>query len=85
MEHSIHLGAGYFIEGVSPTSTSAIVKKTHAVSQNILQVDDGGDEDDNGDSDDSDDTFDVGDAVGKGLALVKQVCDIFMASFINFI
>jgi hypothetical protein len=74
---SVHLGAGHFVEGVSPTSRSAIMKKVWHAPQNA-SIDDAGLSDDNSSDPDSGDEgdggdFDVGDAVGKALALVNQV------------
>jgi hypothetical protein len=88
MEHSIHLGAGHFIEGVSPMSRSAITKKVqHAPTKNsadhkthhhgLFDADLAFDEVDpggNGSDEDQMEDFDIGDAVGKALALVNQVC-----------
>jgi hypothetical protein len=67
MEHSLHLGAGHFIKGVSPTSSRKILKK-------VQHGGDNGDEDgDNiGDEEDSVE-FEVADSIGKALALRNQV------------
>ena len=69
MEHSVHLGAGHFVNGISPTSMSKVVKKVQSISHR--NSDDGGGDDD--DDDDDDDEFDTGDSVGKALGLIKQV------------
>lgn len=78
MEHSIHLGAGHFIEGVSPTAAGSIIKKmrNHKRQQplNESDNDEGSDGDDDGTNEDTE-ALTAGDAVGKGLALVNQVKD----------
>lgn len=82
MEHSLHLAARHFVEGVSPTSSHQIIRKVHnalaaagggdvdmdALDQDLSMVE--GDEE--GEGDDSE-GFEVGDVVGKALALVNQV------------
>ena len=90
MEHAIHLGAGHFIQVVSPTSAHILVKKIkkafrnaqlddNNIDFNVLEADLGGDDDDNDNADDADDKaadFTVGDTIGKSLALVKQVSTV---------
>lgn len=71
MEHAIHLCAGHFIADISPSSVSAIIKKMRKFRhQEAEDIDNGSDNDDEVDDAVS---FDAGDAIGKGLALVKQV------------
>ena len=41
MEHSLHLGARHFVEGVAPTPGRAVLKKVHAVFQNAQRGEDG--------------------------------------------
>ena len=72
MEHSLHVACKHFIETVAPTSPAAIRKKVNAPSTfNQENPEDGGKT--NEDEDDSDTEFTAGDALGKALALVKQV------------
>jgi hypothetical protein len=59
-EHSLHLSDRHFVKAVAPSLPSKFIGVTIH-----------GQEDD--DSDDSDTEFDVSDALGKSLALVKQV------------
>jgi hypothetical protein len=89
MEHSIHVAAGYFVKTVSPTSScSLLIKIKHAFRHAQLDVDnmdvdvlDAGlaeFDDENGEDEEVEDDgenleFGVGDAIGKALALVKQV------------
>ena len=76
MEHSIHLGASHFVNGVSPTSNSKIIRKVQSASRRRKENDgsDGNNGDDNnGDDNDDNDSFNTGDAVGKALGLIKQV------------
>jgi hypothetical protein len=80
MEHSLHLAARHFVEGVSPTPSRKVIQKVHdalsaagedgdidmdALDENLGAVE-------GADDDDAED-FDVGDVVGKALALVTQV------------
>ena len=66
IEHSINLGAKHFISKVKPTPSSKL--PTNPSSEYAH-------DDDDPDAFDGDDgEFDTGDAVGKALALVKQVC-----------
>ena len=87
MEHSIDLAACHFIQDVAPSSTQKIIKKIkHALQDADIEdtVDLDAldahlalrDFDGNGDSEAEEifDNFDIADAVGKALALVKQVC-----------
>jgi hypothetical protein len=87
MEHSVHLAAGKVVEGVSLTSHAKLVTKLRNAIKHTRNEDDETDLDklnlklanmdlNQGDTDDSDDEeeIDAGDAVGKALALVKQVC-----------
>ena len=69
MKHSVHLGAGHFVNGISLTSTSQVVKKVQSTFGRNSD-DDGGDDDDD---DDDNDEFDTGDSVGKAFRLIKQV------------
>jgi hypothetical protein len=87
MEHSVHLAAGKVVEGMSPTSHAKLVTKLRNAIKRARNEDDETNLDkldlelanmdlDQGDADDSDDKeeIDAGDAIGKALALVKQVC-----------
>lgn len=86
MEHSVHVASGKVIEGVSPTSHAKLVTKLRNAIKRARNEADETDLDkldlelanmdlDQGDGDNSDDEeIDAGDAVGKALALVKQVC-----------
>ena len=79
MEHSLHLAARHFVEGVSPTPSRKVVQKVHDalsaagegdIDMDALEEDLAADEgDDAGEIED----FDIGDVVGKALALVNQV------------
>lgn len=62
MEHALHIACKHFVEAVAPTSPAAIRNTAYGV-----------DSDDDGSSD-ADLDFSPGDALGKALALVKQVC-----------
>lgn len=87
MEHSVHVSAGHFIEGVGPTSASKVMKKVkemlgkaHAGDDDLDQLDSeldavfkGGAEDGEDEEEDEEECFDVGDTVGKALALIQQV------------
>ena len=88
MEHSIDLAARHFVQEVSPSSTSKLVKKIKKafddadisdtvdldeLDSHFAGFDFANEEEEGGDEDDSDSQFDVADSVGKALALVKQV------------
>jgi hypothetical protein len=87
MEHSVHLAARHFISHLGPATSSTIMKKVRAVLQTVNKGKDQGTIDldrldsdfvatfngDGNDNEATDDEFDVADAVGKALALVKQV------------
>jgi hypothetical protein len=60
MEHSVHLGAGHFVEGVSPTSTSTVIKKVQNTSRQA-RVDEGDGDDHDGSDDDHQAQDDDGD------------------------
>ncbi|KAF5336641.1 hypothetical protein D9758_015942 [Tetrapyrgos nigripes] len=63
MEHCVHLAAGAFTKGITPTSSSNIT------------VPDPEQPEDNGNKDlDEIDEFAPGDVVGKVLALIRQIC-----------
>jgi hypothetical protein len=66
MEHALHIACKHFVEAVAPTSPSAI--RVAALDSN-----------DDSDSD-ADLEFSPGDALGKALALVKQVSNICLIS-----
>lgn len=88
IEHSLHLGAGHFIEDVAPTSGCAVLKKVHEGLINAC-ADDNGDfntdqlndkltgyknvEDEDDKEGEDGEPFTVSDIVGKALALVTQV------------
>ena len=79
MEHSLHLGAWHFVEGVVPTPVHAVLKKVHNTGDlDDLDEDeleshyDAGDEEDGGD-DEAAEQFTVGDTIGKALAIVTQI------------
>ena len=83
MEHSLHLGAGHFVRGVAPTSSSKILKKVHRGAQNSgtcdldqcdTELTDAEDGDEVADDQNCVVEFDVADSIGKALALVNQVC-----------
>jgi hypothetical protein len=91
MEHAIHLGAGHFIQVVSPTSARLLVKKIKrafrdgelnddSIDFDALEADLRGSSDDDNDDDDGAASeaadFTVGDTIGKSLALVKQVSTV---------
>ena len=87
MEHALHLGAGHFIQVVSPTSGHILVKKIKKVFHDaeldddnidldVLGSDLGGDDSDNNDDDSEAAEFSVRDTIGKCLALVKQVSTV---------
>lgn len=71
MEHAIHLCAGHFILDLSPSSVSSIIKKMRKFKS--TEAEQLQEESDDSDEDDEDTLFTSGDAIGKGLALVKQV------------
>jgi TATA-binding protein-associated factor Taf7 len=86
MEHALHLAAKHFVEDVSPTSASALLKKVKGVMVNATGEDDEMDLDalnaeldsieaEIGEDDDEADAedYDVADTVGKALAPVTQV------------
>jgi hypothetical protein len=89
MEHSIDLTAHHFVQAVSPSSASKLVKKIKKAFEgadisDTVELDEldsrfagfdfANKEEEGGDEDDdSDSQFDVVDSVGKALALVKQV------------
>src|SRR5277367_886779 len=85
MEHSIDLAACHFIQDVAPSSTQKIINKIkHALQdadiEDTVDLDAldahlaSRDFDGDGDSEaEGIDNFDIADAVGKALALVKQV------------
>jgi hypothetical protein len=58
MEHSLHIACKHFVEAIAPASPAAIRRKV---------------QDNEGDDTDTDVEFSSGDALGKALALVKQV------------
>ena len=83
MEHSLHLGAGHFVRGVAPTSSSKILKKVQGGAQNSgtcdldqcdTELTDAEDGDEVADDQNCVVEFDVADSIGKALALVNQVC-----------
>jgi hypothetical protein len=87
MEHLVHLTARKVVEGVSPTSSAKLVTKLRNAIKRAQNDDDETDlnkldvkltnmdlDQADDDSDDDADDIDAGDAVGKALALVKQVC-----------
>ena len=90
MEHSIDLAACHFIQDVTPSTQKIIKKIKHALQdadiEDTVDLDAldahlaSRDFDGNGDSEAEDgdeeifDNFDIADAVGKALALMKQVC-----------
>ena len=83
MEHSLHLGAGHFVRGVAPTSSSKILKKVQCSAQNSgtcdldqcdTELTDAEDGDEVADDQNCVVEFDVADSIGKALALVNQVC-----------
>lgn len=79
MEHAIHLCAGHFISDLSPSSVSSIIKKMRKFrAAEAEQLEGSDDEDDN--EEDEDTPFTSGDAIGKGLALVKQVLVSYRSS-----
>ena len=72
MEHAVHLGAGHFIQVVSPTSARILVKKIKKAFHNAqldndniafdaLEADLGGDDDDNNNADDANNEADDND------------------------
>ena len=72
MEHPIHLGAGHFIQVVSPTSARILVKKIKKafhdaqldddnIDFDALEADLGGDDDDNDNADDANNEADDND------------------------
>ena len=85
MEHSLHLGAGHFVRGVAPTSSSKILKKVqHGVrnahdsgtcdlDQLDTELTDAEDGDKVADDQNYAVEFDVADSIRKALALVNQV------------
>ena len=88
MEHSLHIACKHFVETVAPTSPSTIRTKVRvalqAASENEdLNLNNGlnddleltalGLENTEDSNDDTDIEFSHGDALGKALALVKQV------------
>ena len=99
MEHCIHLGAGAFINAVTPTAARNVMKKV----KNTLKCVQLGDEsldlkevtaaleaaeatskDDSDIGDGKDDEdFNVGDASGKILTFVKQVCALWISNFFS--
>jgi hypothetical protein len=94
MEHSLHLSAKHFVEAVTPSSPKKIAQKVKCaltkaqhegdidLEQLNMELEGFDGEDDSGEDEDGDhDTdFNVGDAVGKALALVKQVSYCWTAS-----
>ena len=73
MEHSLHIACKHFVEAVAPVSPSAICKKMKmALKHPILDFDDM-EYNSEADEDNSEDEYTSGDALGKALALVKQV------------
>jgi hypothetical protein len=93
MEHAIHLGAKHFISHIDPTSTSlkilkkakTVLKKVQAsVLEDYMDLDRIDSElaaafEDNKDILEEGEDFNVADALGKALALVKQVEFLFIA------
>ena len=86
MEHALHLAAKHFVEDVSPTSASTLLKKVKGAMVNAtgeknemdldaLNVELDSIEVKISEDDDEGDTkdYDVADTVGKALALVTQV------------
>ena len=80
MEHALHLAAKHFVTKISPTPTSALVKKIH----NIIEDPESGTVDleslnndleelELANGDDDVEGFDTGDVIGKALSLVNQV------------
>jgi hypothetical protein len=64
MEHSLHIACKHFVEAIAPASPAAVHKKVNS----------GGNGDgNNSEDDDTDVEFSSGDALGKALALMKQV------------
>jgi len=72
MEHSLHIACKHFVETVTPASPSAIHKKMKmAFKHPILDF---GNMEYNSEADkNSEHKYTSGDALGKALALVKQV------------
>ena len=66
MEHAIHIACKHFVEAVSPTSPRKFKGKANAANQPS-------DGPSANEEESSDDEFTPGDALGKALALVKQV------------
>jgi hypothetical protein len=93
MEHAVHLTAGHFISDVSPLSAKAVVAKAKKLRKKLIEanpdMDDeeldallaGEDGDEDGDESWDDVEGEDGptpkDALGKALALVKQVLCVF--------
>jgi hypothetical protein len=89
MEHSVHLSASKVVESVSPVPSAAILKRIWNTIKQALDANTDPDLDqvdadlatlereprNNEDESDNDGDFGSGDAVGKALALVKQVSD----------
>lgn len=66
MEHAIHIACKHFVEAVAPTSPRKFKGKANAANQPS-------DGPSANEEESSDDEFTPGDALGKALALVKQV------------
>jgi hypothetical protein len=89
MEHSLHIACKHFVEAIAPASLAAIYKKVkdvlqrasangeldlHQYDSKLMDIGLESDSDpNNNESDDADTEFSSGDALGKALALVKQV------------
>jgi len=87
MEHTLYLGAGHFIQVVSPTSGRILVKKIkrafhdaelddNNINSDVLGSDLVGDDSDNDDDDLETGEFSIEDTIGKSLALIKQVSTV---------
>ena len=84
MEHTLHLAAKHFVEGVAPTSSTSLLQKVKgamanatrddtAIDLDALNSEIGGIEAAMGDDTEEDEEYDVADTIGKALALVTQV------------
>ena len=95
IEHAVHISASKVVESVSPAPSAAIVKRIRGTIKRALDGNANADLDqvdadlatlqrkpgsNDEDESDNDEDFGSGDAVGKALALVKQVSDVAMLS-----
>jgi hypothetical protein len=86
MEHSLHIACKHFVEAIAPASPATIRKKVKDALENAwpngeldlhqfgndLNLENNGEPEDN-EGEDAEVEFSSGDALGKALALVKQV------------